>query len=102
MSGWGSCIFAACVCAGVVIIIALAILAIRAARARRAEFAALQRDIKKLSEDTKYLVDAEHRRFLQSLRSPKNDDDESKVASSNLPPNEGDSALTLVSRRDRE
>ena len=56
--------------------------AVRSGRARRAEFARLREDIRQLLGDVKYLVNAEERRFLQQLRSSK---DENQVAKNGSP-----------------
>lgn len=102
-SGDWQFIFQVGVCLGAIIIIVLLIAAIRDARARRAEMAALQGNIRKLSEDMKYLVDAEQRRFLQALKSPKKPRRrQSKAAGFDEQPNEGGSVLTLVPQREGE
>jgi hypothetical protein len=55
-------------------LIVLIVTAFRKTRVTRKEFARLQREVKRLSDDVKELQGAEQRRFLKELKGSKADD----------------------------
>lgn len=85
---------------GALIILVLAIIAVRNTRARRAELAHLRRDIGKLSEGVRYLVDAEQRRFLQALKASKDKDAAPNNVGPSQQPSDSGSIVTLIPQRD--
>jgi hypothetical protein len=59
----------------------LVFVAARKVRARQTELARLRADVNRLSDDVKYLMNAEQRRFLMELKSPQDAKEESKLVS---------------------
>jgi hypothetical protein len=80
LSDWRLVLFVG-VFACMTVIVVLAIVAAQKVRARQAEFARMREDIKQLSEDVKYLMNTEQRRFLMELKSPRDVKEESKLGS---------------------
>jgi peptidoglycan hydrolase CwlO-like protein len=62
-------------------LIVLTVTVFRKARVSRKEFARLQKDVKRLSDDVKELQVAEQRRFLKELKASKADDTPPSTAS---------------------
>jgi hypothetical protein len=87
LSDWRLVLFLG-VFAGMTVVVVLAIVAAQKIRARRAEFARMREDIKRLSEDVKYLMNAEQRRFLMELKSPGDANEVSKSGELNEWPKE--------------
>jgi len=63
-----------------VFIVVLMWTALRRITVRRTEFLRLQQDLKQLSEDVKWLMAAEQRRFLKELKAPRKDSDDPPMA----------------------
>ena len=59
---------------GIAIVALLAAATVFKYRVSRIEFARLQKDVKRLSEDVEYLVDAERQRTSKELQSSKKED----------------------------
>jgi hypothetical protein len=61
-------------CLGIAIVALLGAATLFQYRVFRTEFARLQKDVKRLSEDVEYLVDAERQRSSKELQSSKKED----------------------------
>jgi hypothetical protein len=80
LSDWRAMLYVAVV-ACMTVAAVLVFVAARKVRARQTELARLRADVNRLSDDVKYLMNAEQRRFLMELKSPQDAKEESKLVS---------------------